>query len=104
MTDKELFNRLLDLFKFDVDPWSYKIGELHIIEKHSRLEVFFYDGIRGDRIVNIKNEHDFIRLFGAVKTFGSFPKAKENPFFGCRSKEEIIIKMDMMIDVDEQEF
>ena len=39
---------------------SMKIGELHLLEKCSKPEVFFYDDVKGDGFVNIKDEHDFI--------------------------------------------
>ena len=104
MTDKQLFNELLDLFKLEIDSWSAKKGELHLLEQYSHLEVFFYDGKKGDRFVHIKDEHDFIRILGQIKMFGSFPKIKENPFFGCKSKEEICIKLDMVLNKEEYEF
>lgn len=102
MTDKELFEKILDLFNFEVSPFSDMLEEIQLIDKHSKLEVFFYDGKRGDRIVGVKDECDFIRLLGLIKIFGVFlyPQTKKNPFFGCRSKEEIIIKLDLMFDND----
>lgn len=103
MTDKKLFKTLLDLFKLEVDKWAAKRGEFHLLEQYSHLEVFFYDNVKGDRFV-FTDEHDFIRLLGAVKTFDSFPKSKENPFFGCKSKEEIIIRLNLMLDKAEHEF
>ena len=97
MTDKELFKELLGMFKLEVGQVNTKAGELHLLEQHSKLEVFLYDGSKGDRFVHIRDEHDFIRLLGLAKFIGPSLKPEKNPFFGCKSKEEICINLDLML-------
>lgn len=101
MTDSCFAAKLLDLFKFEVDGSAVKKGEFKMRDKNTHLEVFLYDGKKGDRIVHLKDEHDFIRLLGQVKMFMSNYEDKHNPFFGCKSREEICIRLDLMGGISE---
>jgi len=96
MTDSCLAAKLLDLFKFEVDGNASKKGEFKMRDKNAHLEVFLYDGKKGDRIVHLKDEQDFIRVLGQVMMFRANYEDVHNPFFGCKSREEICIRLDLI--------
>ena len=103
---ESLFNEILDMFKLDIDEWPREYyRNVSLVDRKSRMHVAFYGHENGNarQWFSFNSKEHFLNSLGKIEHFGSFPKAKPNPFHGCNSIEEINVKLDLMLDKDEHE-